>query len=44
MKSVFNFTKVRKAIFFKPKHYGCIPHFMQTSKRDPFEYPLRPKD
>ena len=43
-KQIFNFSRIRKAKFFKPEFYSSIPHFMQIKKRDPFEYPLRPKN
>ncbi len=42
-KLIFNYGKIRKAKYFVPKFYGCIPHYMVINKRDPFEYPLRPK-
>ena len=43
-KQIFNFSRIRKAKFYKPEFYSSIPHYMKLNKRDPFEYPLRPKN
>ena len=40
----FYFKKNRKAKYFKWKKYPCVPDFMSTSKRDPFDYTLQTKE